>query len=294
MTDMITGTTKICGIMANPVEHSMSPVMQNFYGEATGKDFAYIPLKVEEDQVESAVKGAYAMNFSGMNVTVPHKQHVMAYLKEIDGAAKIIGAVNTLVRTEGGFKGYNTDAAGLYRSIKEKGIEVEGVSAILLGAGGAAKAAAYVLMEHGAEIVYILNRNLKRAEELAVYMNRLAGKKLFRPLNLAEYVKIPEGKYLCIQSTSVGMHPNNDDVLIEDRAFYKKISVGMDVIYTPMETRFMKLVKEAGGQAYNGLDMLVYQGIIAYELWNPDVKVSRETIDKARNKMIDQLGGKRP
>ncbi|RGY97288.1 shikimate dehydrogenase [Clostridium sp. AM58-1XD] len=289
---MIKGTTRICGIMANPVEHSMSPVMQNFYGEAAGKDFAYVPLKVEEDQVEAAVRGAYAMNFLGMNVTVPHKQNVMKYLKEIDPAAEAIGAVNTLVRIDGGFKGYNADAAGLYRSMKERGITIEGTSCVLLGAGGAAKAAAYVLMKHGAERVYILNRNAARAEELADYMNGLAGKAVFVPMQLSEYDRIPEGRYLAIQTTSVGMHPHDEDVLIDNPAFYQKIAVAMDVVYTPMETRFMKMVKEAGGQAYNGLDMLIYQGVIAFELWNPDAVIDEKTIEEARCRMIAQLGGK--
>lgn len=290
---MITGTTRVCGIMANPVEHSMSPVMQNFYGEATGKDFAYIPLKVEEDQVEAAVKGAYAMNFLGMNVTVPHKQSVIPYLREIDKAAEAIGAVNTLVRIQGGFKGYNTDAAGLYRSMKEKNVKIQGASAVLLGAGGAAKAAAYVLMEHGAENVYILNRNEERAGRLADDMNKLAGRPVFFGKPLSWYREIPEGKYICIQTTSVGMHPHDQEVLISDEDFYRKISAAMDVVYTPLETQFMKKVKKAGGQAFNGLDMLIYQGIIAYELWNPDVKIDAETIEKAREKMIEMLGGKR-
>ncbi|MEG0214946.1 MAG: shikimate dehydrogenase, partial [Hungatella sp.] len=106
----MSGTTKICGVMADPVEHSLSPLMQNFYAEKTGVDFAYMPLKVAVEDVEAAVLGAYALNFVGMNVTVPHKQQVMPYLKEIDEDAKAIGAVNTLVRMEGGYKGYNTDA----------------------------------------------------------------------------------------------------------------------------------------------------------------------------------------
>ncbi|MEY8338754.1 shikimate dehydrogenase [Lachnospiraceae bacterium 62-35] len=291
---MITGTTRICGIMADPVEHSMSPVMQNFYGKVTGKDFAYIPMKVKEEQVEAAIKGAYAMNFLGMNVTVPHKQHVIKYLKEIDKTAEMIGAVNTLVRTDGGFKGYNADAAGLYRSMEEKGFPLEGASCILLGAGGAARAAACVFMEHGAGEVFILNRNRTRGEELAADMNRLAGRKVFTAMGLSDYGKIPEGKYICIQSTSVGMHPHDEEALIEDKSFYDKISYGMDVVYTPLETRFMKLVRHGGGQAYNGLDMLVYQGIIAYELWNPDVKIGPEAVNEARRLLICQLEGNRP
>lgn len=289
---MITGTTRVCGIIADPVEHSMSPVMQNFYGEATGRDLVYVPLKVAEDQVDAAVKGAYAMNFLGLNVTVPHKQRVIPCLKEIDKAAEAIGAVNTLVRIEGGFKGYNTDAAGLYRFMEEKGFQIQGASAILLGAGGAAKAAAYVLMEHGAKTVHIFNRNEDRARELAAYMNRLAGREMFYPGGLSSWKELPDRPYLCIQSTSVGMYPHGGDVLIGDREFYKKIQMAMDVVYTPVETRFMKMVKEAGGQAFNGLDMLIYQGIIAYELWNPGVSIGPETVEKAREKMLALLEGK--
>jgi len=112
---MISGKSKVCGVMAYPVEHSMSPLMHNYYSEKTGTDLVYVPLKVEPGRVEEAVKGAYALNFTGMNVTVPHKQEVMKYLVDIDEDAKAIGAVNTLVRTDGGYKGYNTDAAGLKR-----------------------------------------------------------------------------------------------------------------------------------------------------------------------------------
>ena len=129
------GKTKVCGIMANPVEHSYSPMMQNFFGERTGVNFAYVPLKVEPGMVEEAVKGAYAMNLAGMNVTVPYKQQVIPYLKEVDEGAAAIGAVNTLVRIPGGYRGYNTDAPGLYRAMEEAGIPVEREDCILLGAG---------------------------------------------------------------------------------------------------------------------------------------------------------------
>ena len=120
----------------------MSPLMHNYYSEKTGTDLVYVPLKVEPGRVEEAVKGAYALNFTGMNVTVPHKQEVMKYLVDIDEDAKAIGAVNTLVRTDGGYKGYNTDAAGLKRAMTEAGIEIRDRTCILFGAGGAARAAA--------------------------------------------------------------------------------------------------------------------------------------------------------
>lgn len=289
---MTDGKTKVCGIMANPVEHSYSPMMQNFFGERTGVNFAYVPLKVEPDLVEEAVKGAYALNLAGLNVTVPYKQQVMPYLKEIDEGAAAIGAVNTLVRIEGGYRGYNTDAAGLLRAMEEEGISIEGESCILLGAGGGAKAAAWTLGAHGAKEVYLLNRSAGRAEALAEEMNRLFGRNLFHPMALDAWREIPDGSYLCIQTTSVGMAPRSEEILIGDEAFYQKIHTGFDIIYTPFETSFMKAVRKAGGRAFNGLSMLIYQGVAAYELWNPGVRVDRETVAEIRRQMKARLTGR--
>lgn len=289
---MIDGKTKICGLIADPVEHSMSPAMQNLYGERTGVNFAYLPFRVKEEELEAAVKGAYALNLMGLNVTVPHKQAVMKYLKEIDKDAEAIGAVNTLVRMEGGFKGYNTDAAGLFRALQINGISIAKKPCILIGAGGAAKAVAYLLAKEGAEVIYVLNRSAGKAGALADDINRYFGREAMIPLPITEYRKIPEGEYLAVQSTSVGMHPNVDAAAIEDPAFYRKIRTGVDIVYNPMETKFMKLVKAAGGRAVNGLDMLLYQGIIAYELWNPDHPVDEDTAKEAKELMIKQLRGR--
>lgn len=290
------GKTRVCGIIANPVEHSMSPLMQNFYAKRTGVNLAYVPFKVTEDQVEAALKGAFALNILGLNVTVPHKQRVIECLVDLDEDAKAIGAVNTLVRTKGGFKGYNTDAAGLGRALAEAGIKIEGESCILLGAGGAAKAAAYVLAKEGAGQVFILNRNGHRGAELAKDINSMFGRKIMCSMTLDQYRSIPYIKsgYLAIQSTSVGMEPHTEDVIIQDKYFYEMIHTGLDIVYTPARTRFMRLVEEAGGRAVNGLNMLLYQGIIAFELWNPQVKVDQETIQAARELLMERLAGKEP
>lgn len=286
---MINGKTKVCGVMGCPVGHSMSPAIQNLFAEKTGADLVYVPFEVTEDQVEAAVKGAFALNLQGVNVTVPHKQNVIPYLKEIDEAASAIGAVNTLVRMEGGFKGYNTDAAGLGRAMKEAGIFPKKQDCILIGAGGAAKAAAYLLAKEGASSIYVLNRSLEKAEALAMEMNRKIGRTILQAKTLEQFQELPQKKYLAVQCTSVGMHPHTDRAPIEDPEFYQMIHTGVDVIYTPMETKFMKLVKEAGGKAVNGLNMLLYQGIEAFELWNPDKKVDAETAAQARQRMMEQL-----
>ncbi len=286
---MINGKTKVCGVMANPVEHSLSPLMHNFYSEKTGVNQIYVPLKVQGDKVEDAVKGAYALNFTGLNVTVPHKQAVMPYLLDIDEDARVIGAVNTLVRTEGGYIGYNTDAAGLKRAMTGADVAIHNRSCILIGAGGASKAAAYVLAKEGAKVVYILNRSLDKAVMLADDINGRFGRQIMIPMALKDYKNIPDGKYLAIQTTSVGMYPHIDEAPVEDGTFYKKIDVAVDIVYTPIETRFMQHVTSAGGRALGGLDMLIYQGIIAYELWNPEAVFTAEIVDEARELMIREL-----
>lgn len=297
---MISARGKVCGIIANPVEHSMSPLMQNFYAQETGVDFAYVPFKVLEEDVEWAVAGAYALNITGLNVTVPHKQRVMRYLKEMDEDAEVIGAVNTLVRVDGGYKGYNTDAAGLWRAMQEEEIEVKDQDCILIGAGGAAKAAAYVLAREGARVVYVLNRNLARAETLAQEMNIQFGRQILVPMILDGYRKLPYMKngYLAVQATSVGMHASSGSAgnvsgpaPIEDPYFYSMIHTGVDIIYTPLQTAFMSLVEAAGGRTMNGLTMLLYQGIEAFEKWNPEVRVSKETVERAKELVIKRLGG---
>lgn len=264
----IDGHTRTCGLIGNPVEHTLSPVLHNTLAEHTGQNLCYVPLKVEDGALEAAVKGAYALNFLGTNVTVPYKSDVIPFLKEIDPLAEKIGAVNTLVRIEGGFKGYNTDMPGLYRAMCSDGVKIEGEKVLILGAGGVARAVAVLLADKGAEEIIILNRTVEKAHRIAEEVNGLVGRNLARAMANEDYVRLPEGEtYLAIQATSVGMHPNDSDVVIADPAFYEKVHTGYDLIFNPSVTRFMQLVTEKGGKAYNGAKMLLYQGVIAYEYW---------------------------
>lgn len=262
------GLTKTCGLIGNPVEHSVSPVIHNNLAEATDYNLVYVPLHVETGRLEQAVKGAYALNLLGMNVTVPYKSDVIPLLQDIDPMAEKIGAVNTLVRVEGGYKGYNTDMPGLYRAMCSDGVQLEGADVLILGAGGVARAVAVLLAEKKAGKVYLLNRTLERAQQVADEVNALAGSQVAQAVALADYKSLPRDKsYLCIQATNVGMYPKVDETLIEDAEFYKLVHTGYDLIFNPYSTKFMQLVAEQGGQAYNGLKMLLYQGIISYELW---------------------------
>lgn len=285
----INGRTRLCGLIGNPVEHSFSPLIHNNMSDLLGINMVYTTFKVEKDDVEAAVKGAHALNVLGMNVTVPHKQAVIPYLDDIDSLAKNIGAVNTLVYTEKGYKGYNTDILGLYRSMVEEGVVLEGENIIILGAGGAARAIAFLCADKGAKKVYLLNRSVEKAKEIAGAVNKEKDREVIVPMALADYTAIPQDSYLCIQTTSVGLHPNDDDVVIADEAFYHMIHTGYDIIYNPYETKFMKLVKAAGGRAYNGMKMLLYQAVEAYELWN-DTKVGKEVCDKIFEMFKKEVG----
>lgn len=274
----INGTTRVCGLIGNPVEHSISPLIHNSLAEVTEKDLAYVTFKVESGQVKTAVDGAYALNVLGMNVTVPHKQEVIEALVSIDPLAEAIGAVNTLVRVDGGYKGYNTDIFGLERELEDEGVKIEDETVVILGAGGASRAIAFLCAKKKASKVYLLNRSVSKAEEIATAVNKYLGTDVVIPMSIADYHSINSSDYVVIQTTSVGLHPHDDEAVIEDKDFYKNAKVGVDIIYNPSETKFMKLMKEQGKPAYNGLKMLLYQAVAAYELFN-DMTVSKEAVN---------------
>ncbi len=286
----INGKTRTCGLIGNPVEHTLSPMIHNTLAGMLGHNMVYVPFPVEPGRIADAVSGAFALNLLGLNVTVPYKSEVIESLQEIDALAQNIGAVNTLVRTEDGYKGYNTDMEGLYRAMAGEGIRIEGEQIILLGAGGAARAVAYLCAVKGADRVYMLNRTFQKAQTVASEVNAAVGRDVIVPMTLSNYADIPEGQYLAIQGTSVGLAPHVDDVVMEEEGFYDKIHTGFDLIYSPWETRFMKMTRAHGGRAYNGLKMLLYQGIIAYELWN-NVHVSEADAQTVYEKLKEHFAG---
>lgn len=286
----INGYTRTCGLIGNPVEHTMSPAIHNTLAGAMGENLVYVPFHVPEGAVKQAVEGALALNLLGCNVTVPYKSAVLPYLKETDPLAEKIGAVNTLVRTEGGFKGYNTDMPGLYRAMCNDGVALEGEKALILGAGGVARAVAMLLAQKKAAQVFILNRTVDKAGKVAEEVNGYAGRHFAEAMALSDYSRLPEGeRYLCIQATNVGMYPRTDETVIEDGAFYQKIHTGYDLIFNPPKTRFMELTEQAGGRAFNGLKMLLWQGVIAYELWTGR-EVENELAERAYAAMKQAMG----
>lgn len=284
----INGKTRTCGLIGNPVEHTLSPMIHNTLAERFGHNLVYVPFPVEAGHLAEAVNGASALQLLGLNVTVPYKGEVIPFLREVDALAASIGAVNTLVAVQGGFKGYNTDMEGLYSALEAEDIRIADEEIILLGAGGAARAVAYLCAVKGARCVYLLNRTLDKAEMVAEEVNGSMDRQVIVPMALSDFDRLPDRRFLAIQGTSVGLAPHVEDAVIEDERFYERIHTGFDLIYSPWETRFMKLVRENGGRAYNGLKMLLYQGVIAYELWN-GVEVSEEDADVVYGKLKEHF-----
>lgn len=289
--ERIGGKTRLCGLIGNPVEHTLSPLIHNTLAVSCGCDMAYLPFLVEKDALGAAVKGAYALNVLGLNVTVPYKTAVIPYLVSADRLAADVESVNTLVRTEGGYRGYNTDMSGLYRAMREDNVEIKDRDVVILGAGGVGRAVAFLCAQKGAERVTILNRSTDKACSVAAEVQTKTGYTAIRAVSIAEAGGLDGTEYLAIQATSVGLFPDCDRAAIEDCAFYEKVSTGYDLIYRPAETKFMRLVKENGGNAYNGLKMLLYQGVEAFELWN-DTAVPNDTADRIYRKMELTLNGK--
>lgn len=275
----VNGETRVLGIIGNPVRHTKSPAIHNFISEKLNLNMIYVPFEVKGD-VAKAVVGAYELGIKGMNVTVPWKEEVIKSLCDIDDIAGKIGAVNTLVYTEKGYKGYNTDMYGLKREFEDEGIKLSGEDVVLIGAGGAARAAAFMCALSDVNSITILNRTVEKAEVIAkdvkAYIADENKSVKVNTLPLSEYDNITADKFIAIQCTKIGLN-EEDGAAIETDSFYEKVTYGVDLIYRD-NTKFQQLVEKNGGKAYNGLKMLLFQGICAYELWN-NVKIDDEIID---------------
>ena len=214
----IDGHTRLLGLIGNPIGHTLSPVIHNTLSELLDYNQIYTPFQVTSEGLEQAVKGAYELNVLGMNVTVPHKNQVMQYVTETDPVAQTIGAVNTLVRQEQGYKGYNTDMPGLLRAIRSEGIDLKGQNVMILGAGGASKAVAYMCMQEEAQSVYMLNRTVDKAEAIAAGMNQAFQSQRMKAGDLQTWQKL-DGSWIVFQCTSLGLYPNTEQVVIEAPEF---------------------------------------------------------------------------
>ena len=262
------GKTKVCGVIGDPIEHTMSPVMHNAAFQKMGIDYVYLPFRVKKEELGRTIEGMRALNMRGLNVTIPHKVAVIPFLDELDPLADKIGAVNTIVNDGGVLKGYNTDATGFLQPLLEEGIEPEGKSVAILGAGGAAKAVSFILAERGARIV-ILNRRLEMdwAEELAARISQAFSREVTAlELNGENLTGVLKKTDILVNATSVGMSPDTGRTPVDTDLLRPNLVV-YDIVYNPIKTRLRKEAEAVGATVISGLDMLVWQGALAFEKW---------------------------
>jgi len=262
----ISGKTRVCGVIGDPVEHTLSPAMHNAAFNHLKLDFVFLAFKVKAAEVENAMRGMRGLGIHGLNVTMPHKKAVTNFLDEIDETAKFLGAVNTILNDDGKLCGFNTDGVGALKALQENGVTLSGQKVLLLGAGGAAKAIAFALAKEVGELV-VLNRASEKARELAKALKRKSSEKVINdmlsPNALQKHLQDAD---ILVNATSVGMNPNAGESLIAARWLKPELIV-MDIVYNPLETRLMKDAKVAGAQVINGVEMLIYQGAASFEIW---------------------------
>jgi|Deesub1362B_J571_1020462.scaffolds.fasta_scaffold00071_18 shikimate dehydrogenase len=242
---------KILGIIGKPVSHSLSPVMYRAAFEHFGMDAVYLPFEVED--AITAIKGARALGFLGLNVTMPHKEVASSIVRKMDEVSKIANAVNTLKFSDE-VLGFNTDGDGALRAIESSGTEVKGSKVLILGAGGSAKAIAVRLSFEDVRLL-IWNRSLERSKKLAELTGASVVENLRRAVKFADIV---------INTTPVGM--KSDESLLYAEDLHEDLTV-LDIVYVPPETRLLKEAKKAGAKTVDGLSVLLHQGALNFEIW---------------------------
>jgi len=275
----ISGKTRVCGVIGDPIEHSLSPIMHNAAFQALDLDYVFLAFKVKPACVADAVNGMRALNIRGLNVTMPHKKKVMSSLDRIDLSAQIIDSVNTILNKDNLLFGFNTDGVGAVKALKENGVELKGRKVLLLGAGGAARAIAYAMAKEADELT-VLNRTVKDAQALARLVEKTANKRIVAgSLSSADIQANLQDSDVLINATSVGMKPRPDETPVPAKLLRKNLSV-MDIVYNPLETKLAKDAKAVGAQVVSGVEMLIYQGAASFEIWtgkSAPVEVMRKT-----------------
>ncbi len=261
------GAPTYVGLIGWPVAHSRSPAMHNAAFRALGLNWHYLLLPVAPEDVGDAVRGIRALRFAGCNVTVPHKQAVVPFLDEVSPTARAIGAVNTILNRDGRLMGENTDAEGFLRALREAGFEPRGQQALVIGAGGAARAVVYALLRAGAN-VWLTNRTQARAIALAESMQGVG----HTPPRLVPFARQAvqttlETVSLLVNATSVGMVPHTEAVPLPEGVRLPAHLTVNDLVYTPRQTRLLRLTADAGARPVDGVGMLLHQGAAAFEQW---------------------------
>ena len=277
----ITGHTRLTGLLGSPVSHSISPLMHNEAFRLLGLDYAYLCFDIKADSVKRAVDALCTLNARGWNCTMPDKQPMFDLCGHLSPAARMIGAVNTVVNDQGVLTGHNIDGVGYMMAVKEAGFTITGKNMTLLGAGGAATAIAVQAALDGVKELYLFNRrgrSWEHAVKLTDTINAHTSCKasLFELEDTTVMASCLRQSAILTNGTSVGMAPKESACIFKDSSLFYPELIVSDVIYTPRKTRLMELAEAAGCPTFNGLYMLLFQGAEAFRLWTDhDMPVER-------------------
>jgi shikimate dehydrogenase len=255
---MIDVQTELYGVIGNPVQHSLSPIIHNGAFKRLGRNAVYLAFEVKN--VEEAVKGIRGLGVRGVSVTVPFKTEVIPFLDKVEGLARKIGAVNTIANRRGRLIGYNTDCDGALEALDER-MDLRGKRVVLLGAGGAARGIGFGLRERGYLLV-VVNRSREKGQALCKELGCD-----YLPASSLVRMKAGElGADVIINATSLGMYPRDNETPIPKKLLKERMTV-MDIVYQPLQTRLLREAKEKGCVTVDGLEMLIRQGVAQFEIW---------------------------
>jgi len=284
----ITGKTRICGVIGDPIEHSLSPAMHNAAFKEAGLDIVFVAFTVAADKVEDAAKGMRSLNILGLNVTMPHKNKIIPYLDKLDPIAKYLMSVNTILNKNGSLSGYNTDGTGAMQALHQNGVNLKGKKMLLLGGGGAARAIAFAAAKEVDRLV-ILNRTPKKSQEFAKALSQKLDKKIEgQALSSQSIQKQMQDTQILINATSVGMNPHEKISLIPPKLI-KPTQTVLDIVYNPLQTKLLEDAKRAGAKTINGVEMLIHQGAASFEIWTSQ-PAPIETMRKAITNQLAAQG----
>lgn len=264
---MINSRTRVYGLLGYPVAHSVSPAMHNAAFRALGMNCVYAAFPVHPSFLGEAAAAVRALGLGGVNVTVPHKESVLSFLDQLTDEARLIGAVNTITVRDGQLAGYNTDAGGFLRALAAEGFTVPGKRVIVIGAGGAARAVAAGLALEGARRIVFVNRTPGHARVLAGLVSGLGCETEVRSWPAPELEREFRDADLVVQTTPLGMYPHVDSGPPVGAGWFRAGQLAYDLVYNPRRTQFLRMAAAAGARPVSGRGMLLYQGVLAFELW---------------------------
>ncbi|MEM1525449.1 MAG: shikimate dehydrogenase [Nitrososphaerales archaeon] len=263
----INSSTRLICVIGSPIEHSLSPIMQNEAFKSKGLNYVYLAFNIKPNGLKAAIEGFKVMNVKGFNVTIPHKVSIITYLDSLDETALDTGAVNTVVNDNGRFIGYNTDVKGFIEPLKRRISNIQTMKVIILGSGGAARACVSALIREGCKNITILARTISKAEDLVTYIYKRTNIKCSIDLLIDEKIsKVIKNADIIVNATPIGMYPNINESPIPLNLIKPNMIV-YDIVYNPLKTKLIKDAEAVNAITIPGYEMLVEQGAASFRLW---------------------------